>query len=1050
MEQNILHVLIINAALLLVLSTVFEITYLIKSKYRFVQPVLSGILIALICTAVMLVPFNLQSGIVFDTRSIIISVTALIFGLVPTVITVLAAVILRLVIGGVGLLPGIVVILTSALIGLAWRRWIYSKVTKKRWLSILAMSIVVHVVMLACMLLLPYPTSLNVLRAITLPVMLIYPIVTILLCLLLTRQQILKQTRNQLKQSEERFKLLFDKAPLGYQSLDFDGNLISVNQKWCDVLGYRQEEVLGKWFGDFLTPTFKNMYQKRFPIFKEQGYIHSEFEMLHKSGEVLFIAFDGKIGHDIGGDFKQTHCIMQDITNQRAAEIALAESEQKYRNLAENMSDILWQVDLNLNTTYVSPSVIKLIGATPKDYMAMSLSKKFPPKALNDIYSTINEELKNEDNPTIDKDRSRTIEIEHYKVDGSVIWLETNVSILRDHDGNAIAFQGVSRDITKRKIADMALEESERSKSLLISNLPGMAYRCSFDREWTMQFVSNGSVQLTGYTPANLINNRDISFNDLIAPEYRDIVWNRWQQNLSTKQPFKYEYEIITRHGTRKWVIEMGEGVFDDKGNVLALEGIILDISDRKKAEEQLQNSLERTQSMINNHEAAMLLIEPLTGRIIEANKSASRFYGFSKEELLNMSIQEINVLNKDEINSSLQEALNKGQKNFTFPHRIKNGEIKIVDVYSSPIENDGKIVLFSIIFDVTKREEIRKQNEFLAYHDHLTGLFNRRFFEEEFEKRTKIGEYPIALLLGDIDGFKEINDSFGHAEGDRILKEMAQRISRLVGDKDVLARIGGDEFAIMVSEKSEQEIRKYLDLLEKSDDNSLERELPSVSWGYGIQRDTRDTIDAITEEAEAFMYNRKYYSHKSTRSKAVDVIMKALFTKSEREEKHSQRVGNLCEAIATKMQLAHSEIDKIRVAGYLHDLGKIGIDETILNKPSKLDTKEWELMKLHPAKGAGILENTSDYRGIADIVLSHHEHYDGTGYPRGLKATAIPLGARIIAIADAYDAITNERPYKRAVDQETAILEMKKYSGLQFDPKIVSIFINEVLGRTN
>jgi len=287
MERDILIALFNNATLLLALSVIYEVAYLLPFKIRNLQLIFSGVLIALTCSAVMSVPFTLQSGIIFDTRSILISVTALVFGLIPTAITVIVAIMMRMIIGGAGALPGISVILASALIGLAWRRWLFPKASKHRWLNVFAMSVCVHIAMLACMLILPYPNSKNVIQAIALPVMLIYPIVTVLLGLLLIRQQMLKQTQEQLKQSEERFKLLFDKAPLGYQSLDSDGLFIEVNQQWCDLLGYTPEEVIGKWFGDFLAPDYRKTFRKRFPIFKSQGFIHSEFEVLHKSGKPL-------------------------------------------------------------------------------------------------------------------------------------------------------------------------------------------------------------------------------------------------------------------------------------------------------------------------------------------------------------------------------------------------------------------------------------------------------------------------------------------------------------------------------------------------------------------------------------------------------------------------------------------------------------------------------------------------------------------------------------------------------------------------------------------
>lgn len=196
-------------------------------------------------------------------------------------------------------------------------------------------------------------------------------------------------------------------------------------------------------------------------------------------------------------------------------------------------------------------------------------------------------------------------------------------------------------------------------------------------------------------------------------------------------------------------------------------------------------------------------------------------------------------------------------------------------------------------------------------------------------------------------------------------------------------------------------------------------------------------------------MYNRKYYSNRSSRSSAVHVILETLFTKSEREKIHSDRVSQISEAIAKSMKLDKETTDKIRVAGLLHDIGKIGIEESILNKPGKLDNKEWEIMKLHCSKGAKILGNTIEFHDIADWVLAHHERYEGNGYPKKLQANQIPLAARIIAVADSYDAMTHERPYRKAMSTEEALLELKRCSGSQLDPNIVQLFIEDVFPKS-
>lgn len=471
------------------------------------------------------------------------------------------------------------------------------------------------------------------------------------------------------------------------------------------------------------------------------------------------------------------------------------------------------------------------------------------------------------------------------------------------------------------------------------------------------------------------------------------------------------------------------------------------EIQERKVVENKLEIVLKRAQSMINNHHAIMLLIEPTSGAIIEANKAASDYYGYTKDALLQMSIETINMVGMNEKRVQQLKAIGTGQKYFTCPHRLKNGEIRIVDIYTSLIEYDENEVLFSIIFDVTRREEVARQNEYMAYHDFLTGLYNRRYCEEEFLRRVQRLEFPLGLFVGDVDGFKVYNDTYGHAEGDKVLRKIADDLRTLVGQDDTLVRTSGDEFAILVTGKDTLQMDQFLDLLNHEmrtdSDNSLANTLPTLSWGYALQKDEGDTLDSLSERAEAFMYNRKFYSHRSLRGKTVDAIMQTLFTKSEREKEHSERVGLLAESIAKRMHLLTEQIDKTRVAGFLHDIGKIGIDEAILNKAGSLDADELAIIRLHPAKSAGILERTREYQEISSIVLAHHERYDGQGYPGRIQAEAIPLEARIISVADTYDAITNNRPYRKPIDKTAAIAELRRCAGTQLDPEIVSVFVD-------
>jgi len=177
-------------------------------------------------------------------------------------------------------------------------------------------------------------------------------------------------------------------------------------------------------------------------------------------------------------------------------------------------------------------------------------------------------------------------------------------------------------------------------------------------------------------------------------------------------------------------------------------------------------------------------------------------------------------------------------------------------------------------------------------------------------------------------------------------------------------------------------------------------------------------------------------------RSKAVEMIMSALFEKSNREAQHSQRVSEICEEIAIKMDFDSDDVEQIRMAGLVHDIGKIGINETILNKTEVLDDNEWISMKRHPEAGWRILNTKVEFSEVAQFAFCHHERFDGKGYPKGLKGEEIPIQARIIAVADAYDAMTSERSYRKAISHEEAIEELKRCSGTHFDPAIVAVFV--------
>jgi len=262
-----------------------------------------------------------------------------------------------------------------------------------------------------------------------------------------------------------------------------------------------------------------------------------------------------------------------------------------------------------------------------------------------------------------------------------------------------------------------------------------------------------------------------------------------------------------------------------------------------------------------------------------------------------------------------------------------------------------------------------------------------------------------------------------------------------------VIARIGGDEFVVVLPRTSAEETvqiaNQIKELASKEKVSNIEL---SISYGYETKTIESQPIVEIVANAENHMYRHKLYERSSIRSKTIDLIMNALFEKSNREAMHSNRVSRICQSIAFKMNYNKDAVSQMKIAGLIHDIGKIGVDEKILNKPGRLTIDERRDIERHPEIGWKILNSTNEFSELAQFVLNHHENWDGSGYPNGLKGEAIQVEARIISIADAYDAMTSERSYKKGMSQEEAIRELKRCSGTQFDPRIVNVFVDLVI----
>lgn len=466
-----------------------------------------------------------------------------------------------------------------------------------------------------------------------------------------------------------------------------------------------------------------------------------------------------------------------------------------------------------------------------------------------------------------------------------------------------------------------------------------------------------------------------------------------------------------------------------------------------------LEKSERLFKMMFEQAPIGMSLTDLKTGAIENVNHSYLAMLGYSKEEMLEKTWSEISHPEDIEYSRSITKSMAMGNHGpFNFDKRFirKDGTIlwanlSLAVFTTSDMEKDESLCM---TVDITDRKMYEQKILYASNHDALTGLYNRVHFEA-YVRDLNVKEHPsVTVAFGDVNGLRILNEAFGREEGDRLLRRIAQILQKGLKREDYVSRVGGDEFALILFDRTEEEASALLSSL-MTEISSLEMMgsvKPSMSFGVSRLSQEKDTINEAIKQAEKDVATRKLVDSPQLRGQAVYAIINTLHEKNKREESHSRRVSELCEKLAKAYGMGTMAAAEMRLVGLLHDIGKIAIHESILNKEGKLTSDEWKEMQRHSEIGYRILNSVEDMASLAHYALAHHERFDGKGYPKGLLAEAIPLQARIITIADSYDAMTANRSYRQAVSTEEAAREIKRCAGTQFDPELAKIFVSEVL----
>lgn len=516
--------------------------------------------------------------------------------------------------------------------------------------------------------------------------------------------------------------------------------------------------------------------------------------------------------------------------------------------------------------------------------------------------------------------------------------------------------------------------------------------------------------------------------------------------------PYELELETILVDGSHGWMWVRGEAEKNEDGEITCIVGAAQDITDRKRLEEALNES---NQKFIAIFEKSPVAIEfyDAQGDHLYSNDAANQLFGVVNPRELKGK----NLFDNPHIDQTLVDKITRFEqvsveieydfekvKAYHLYETTKSGQI-ILQLSITPLVREDQLsgyILHSE--DITLERQEQKEIEYLSYHDYLTNLYNRRYFVSAYKKCLLEKKFPLGLMMMDINGLKIINDAYGHIQGDVAIKRVANVLKEAFDPSCVVARIGGDEFAILVPHKKPEEIQSYKEKIMKTvQQMSVGNIELSLAIGYELVMDEKTDIDELLSSAENFLYRHKIAVGSSVRNRAIKAILSTLTEKYEDEKIHSERVSYFCRKIGTQMGLSKDDVDILELAGMYHDIGKISIPDAILNKPARLTPDEYEIIKTHTLIGYQILKAADEYSGLAEYALSHHERWDGKGYPKGLMGTDIPLYSRIISVADSFEAMTADRPYRKGMSVDDAITELKRCMGTQFDPSIAQMFID-------